>query len=609
MRKKNKYLNRLVITICLLIIIPLSISFSLIFEKSYAEINQNYNEYYQDMAHLFCESVVNEISAFNQYATAFGAASRYGASRGGIFYEGTEKMTTNAYYWWEAARNLVKYAEEVRWDSIGIYFYDVDVVLYDGLKYSAERFVNDNLGAADDDAEIRNFFSQDKYGRFTTVFAPVFQKDGSFQAMLVGTCVRIGKNNERALLFYQMQSGLNYPFTYPHMEERGDRYYVVDSKSNEFLFGIGSIENWGAAIEENCNTDEIKLGGRQEVFSANGAGYDLTFVVNTSCNIEQDTIARFYKETQNFIYCVFVVMVMLGILAVYLNYKPIYRIVKKVKGDGYNEFEIIENKIQKQRAELDEQRLLIVDLLMNRLLYGLPIPEQHINKLGVNSSIQSYCVIFIDQYVLDSEESDRVMAAVDEQFNAMLFFADIQGEKATVIIAFMETDNSDEIGAWICGWSAKNIKHSHSVVTGCVVDCLNDINKSLDDCRQQINAKNNNKMPSDKQRAENYEKLKDSVIQFLEENYSNRNLSQTMVADYFHLSIYSLSRMFKKQFGMSFSEYVNGKRLEKSRELLLSTTLSVREIAGKVGFSDANYFTRLFRQNFGISPTDFRKNR
>ena len=102
----------------------MSISFSLIFEKSYAEINQNYNEYYQDMAHLFCESVVNEISAFNQHAIAFGTASRYGASRGGIFYEGTEKMTTNAYYWWEAARDLVEYGEEVRWDLIGVYYYD-----------------------------------------------------------------------------------------------------------------------------------------------------------------------------------------------------------------------------------------------------------------------------------------------------------------------------------------------------------------------------------------------------------------------------------------------------------------------------------------------------
>ena len=114
---------------------------------------------------------------------------------------------------------------------------------------------------------------------------------------------------------------------------------------------------------------------------------------------------------------------------------------------------------------------------------------------------------------------------------------------------------------------------------------------------------------SDRQRADNYEILKDGVMQFLEEHYSNRALSQTMVADHFHLSIYSLSRMFKKQFGMSFSEYVNGKRLEKSRELLLSTVLSVKEIADEVGFTDANYFTRLFRQNFGISPTDFRKNR
>ena len=608
MRKKKKYLYQLVISIYLLIIIPLSISFSIIFEKSYEEIRQNNNEYYQDVTQLFCESVISEISEFNQHATAFGVASRRGASNAGIFYEGAEKMTTNAYYWWEAARDLVEYGKEVRWDLIGVYYYDFDVVLYGGLKYSAERFIGDHLGAKADAAGIGDFFSQDKYGPFTTVFAPVFQKDGSFQSTLVGTCVRLGKNNERALLFYQMKSGPNHAFVYPHMEERRDGYYVIDSKSGEFLFGVGNIENWDVAIEENCNTDEIKLGERQELFSVHSPGYGLTFVVDTSCNVEQDAVAQFYEETQKFICCVLLVMIALGIVTVYLNYRPIYRMLKKGKEDSYTEFEIIESKIQRQRAELDEQRLLIVDLLMNRLLYGLPIPERHINKLVVDRPIKKYCVIFVDQYVLDSEESDHVMSVVDEQFNAMLFFADIQGEKDTVIIAFMETDNSNEIEAWICGWSAKNIKHSHSVVMGCVVNSLNDINKSLDDCRQQINAKNYKSL-SDRQRADNYEILKDGVMQFLEEHYSNRALSQTMVADHFHLSIYSLSRMFKKQFGMSFSEYVNGKRLEKSRELLLSTVLSVKEIADEVGFTDANYFTRLFRQNFGISPTDFRKNR
>ena len=64
--------------------------------------------------------------------------------------------------------------------------------------------------------------------------------------------------------------------------------------------------------------------------------------------------------------------------------------------------------------------------------------------------------------------------------------------------------------------------------------------------------------------------------------------------------------MFKKQFGMGFSEYVNGKRLEKAKELLETTSLSVRDVAITVGFSEANYFSRLFKQNLGMSPTEFR---
>jgi hypothetical protein len=559
LRKKNKYLYQLVITSCLLIIIPLSISFSFLLERSYKEIKQNNNAYYQDMTQLFRESVVNEISEFNEYATAFSATSRKGVSSGGIFYEGTDKMTTSEFYWWKAGRELVEYSKKVGYDAIGVYFYDLDVVLYDGYKYSAEHFVNNKLGVAADDMEIRDFFSQSRYERFATVFAPVFQEDGSFQSMLVGACVRLGKNSERALLFYQMQASLNYPFAYPHLEERGDRYYVVDSKSGDFLFGLGIDENCDTSIEEICNTDESKFGKRQEVFSENSAEYDLIFIVDTSDNIEQDVIARFYQESQSFVFCVILAMVALAIVVVYLNYRPIYYILKKIKGEGNSEFEIIENKLQNQHIELDEQRLLIVDLLMNRLLYGLPIPEQHVNKLGVGRSIQRYCVFLIDQYVLDSAESDHVIAVVEEQFNAMLFFSDIQGEKATIIIAFMETDNSDEIGAWLCRWSAENIKHAHSIAMGCAVNHINDISKSLDSCRQQIKAKNNDETPSNRQRSENYEKLKDSVMQFLEENYSNKDLSQTMVADYFHISAYSLSRIFKKHLGCCPSDYLRTK--------------------------------------------------
>ena len=97
------------------------------------------------------------------------------------------------------------------------------------------------------------------------------------------------------------------------------------------------------------------------------------------------------------------------------------------------------------------------------------------------------------------------------------------------------------------------------------------------------------------------------ILDYLDCNYNDQDLTQTKVADQFGVSVYSLSRIFKKQFGIGFSEYINGKRVEKSKEFLQNTDLSIREISTMVGFSDSNYFAKIFRNNVGVSPTEFRK--
>lgn len=57
---------------------------------------------------------------------------------------------------------------------------------------------------------------------------------------------------------------------------------------------------------------------------------------------------------------------------------------------------------------------------------------------------------------------------------------------------------------------------------------------------------------------------------------------------------------------MGFAKYINSKRIEHAKELLVTTELSVKEIAGMVGVLDDNYFSRLFRKTVGISPLEFR---
>lgn len=94
---------------------------------------------------------------------------------------------------------------------------------------------------------------------------------------------------------------------------------------------------------------------------------------------------------------------------------------------------------------------------------------------------------------------------------------------------------------------------------------------------------------------------------YIEAHYRDVDIGQTGVADIFKMSSYTLSKMFKKQVGVGFTEYINSKRIEYSKELLLTTTFSVRDGSAMAGFSSDAYFCRVFKAAVGVSPAIFRE--
>lgn len=67
------------------------------------------------------------------------------------------------------------------------------------------------------------------------------------------------------------------------------------------------------------------------------------------------------------------------------------------------------------------------------------------------------------------------------------------------------------------------------------------------------------------------------------------------------------SRIFKDEMGISFKEALNGIRIEKSKNLLLSSTASIAEICSLVGFNDQSYYCKVFKKLSGVTPDRFRK--
>ena len=66
---------------------------------------------------------------------------------------------------------------------------------------------------------------------------------------------------------------------------------------------------------------------------------------------------------------------------------------------------------------------------------------------------------------------------------------------------------------------------------------------------------------------------------------------------------------FKSYYSCSVNDFVQRKRLEIAKKLLSQSDLNISEIAYKVGLNSKSYFSKLFKDRYGLSPTDYKKSR
>lgn len=99
--------------------------------------------------------------------------------------------------------------------------------------------------------------------------------------------------------------------------------------------------------------------------------------------------------------------------------------------------------------------------------------------------------------------------------------------------------------------------------------------------------------------------LLEKILTFIESNLAE-NLSLDDTGKRFFVSRSTISNTFRKEMGISFYQYVTQRRLVAAKNLILES-LPMEMIAGKVGFSDYSSFYRAFKNEYGISPRQFRE--
>ena len=99
----------------------------------------------------------------------------------------------------------------------------------------------------------------------------------------------------------------------------------------------------------------------------------------------------------------------------------------------------------------------------------------------------------------------------------------------------------------------------------------------------------------------------DDILHYINHNYQS-NIKLETIAPLFGYNSAYLGKIFNKATGESFNSYIDHRRIEQSKQLLLENKLKVYEIAERVGYKNVDYFHKKFKKYVGVSPAEFRKN-
>lgn len=241
----------------------------------------------------------------------------------------------------------------------------------------------------------------------------------------------------------------------------------------------------------------------------------------------------------------------------------------------------------------------------------LIIDDEPIFRKGLKKVVETHSTIFQSIFLADTAK--EALTVLDNQKKIDVFFVDINlpDMNGLDLIKKIKATQQDAIIVVISGYD--DFSFARQAIHLKVFDYLlkplapSDVKHLLRKIELELNTKEslieNKPLPS-------LTPLCTSVINIIEEHYAKRDLSLTSVSNDLFVDSSYLSKQMKKNTGKSFNDYLTHYRITKAKELLSQPNrlYTIQEIGERVGYPNQHYFSRLFKQQTHLTPSQYREN-
>lgn len=274
----------------------------------------------------------------------------------------------------------------------------------------------------------------------------------------------------------------------------GIEYYLRDQETGNVLLSWGETPKEMTRDVLESDEWEERSGVRQKVLYDIQSSYpQQKITAYISDNSFQNYIIDWFSSMNLIMIGTMIVFLVIGLSVLYISYKPIYELTNELDYEGGSEFDIIRHKLGDQVVRINEQHMLILDLLINHLIYGVPIAVEQFTRLGIGEDMRYYCVFLIEGYSFVNSEVEKLTEEMEAGLESRVFVTDWQEEKCSVIIAFLKTEDISALQEKLEQWLRERYAEECLLYTGKVYDKMENIQLSFRSCIEQMKKKNGRK--------------------------------------------------------------------------------------------------------------------
>lgn len=605
--KKRKYLYRLAMSVFLILLLPMVIFIVCFGKYSYEKVEDANEEYCEALMDYYMVQVDQMVIDLKEHAALICADSKKSTS---IFWE---KNAQDNYWYYQAINEMKDRYSNYAASDFGIYYYEEDCVITAAGSLSSDGYFRKlEIQNPDQEESLNDFFDEENYEEFMLCIGGTEAQEAGKNKILIGFYTTLGRQRDKAMIFYQYtENDMENFFESAYIEKGFECSLWNQNNGFSFFFGNYSEDDYKESVEEMLMIPGALY--HQDTFLVKESQVHPIVLIGYMNENALRNVALTFLDNMLAAVSVVLVVVLIGyLLTLYIAYKPVFHLTTKLKHAEGNEFEAIGKALDDRSAKIEEQEMLLLDLLLNNLLYRAPISKGKIKQLGIEPA-GSYTVFLLDGYVLSDAESKRVISEAEQYFCERMLVTDLDGENRSIFVLFFDTVQENAVKEWLrqkcSGFSSSaqllvggKIVYDIKEIWTCLSYCEEELKKSTPAAETEADVQRSNTVRETKK-----VKLREEILAYVDEHYRDIDLTQVQMADHFNISIYTLSRIFRNDVGIGFVAYVNAKRVEYAKELLLTTKESVHDIAVKSGFDNDNNFFKVFKANTGMSPTTFRE--